>query len=230
MQPGQVIPSAHQSPLLVPDGRLDFGWKLSGDRAVAPLQVFSDNHRTWLHWHPNQTVPVIIANHDGQEQVLRYKIQAPYTVLEGQWSRLSFRAGRLHAHARRLQTQPAMQLSLPEQTTAPGVVSSPPVKVATASKTFVVTAEDQHIRQALMRWSGISGWHFQAEHWGVDVDIPLSGGASFSDDFVTSVQSLLLSTELSDRPLQPCFYSNQVLRVISYADSCDRTVVPGAPV
>ena len=95
---------------------------------------------------------------------------------------------------------------------------------------FAVTPEDQNLRQALMRWSGISGWRFQPEHWAVDVDIPLSAGASFSDDFISSVQALLLSTELSDRPLQPCFYTNQVLRVVPSSEPCDRTILPGAPV
>lgn len=253
LQTGQTRPEAYHSTTLVPDGRLDFGWRLSGARAVAPLQVFSDNSRTWLHWHPNQTVPAILANHAGQEQVLRYTRQDPYTIIEGQWSTLTFRAGRQQAHARRVNAQtdtlsvtpdamPATSESaaatgsttVNRTRTAPATHGAqtdvPSTHVAHISKVFVVTPEDQHLRQALVRWSGISGWHFTPEHWSVDVDIPLSAGASFSDDFVDSVQALLLSTELSDRPLQPCFYSNQVLRVVPYAETCDRTTVPGAPV
>ncbi len=245
MHTGQTHSGALHTPSLVPDGRLDFAWKLSGDRAVAPLQVFSDNRYTWLQWHPNQTVPAILAHHEGQEQVLHYTRQAPYTILEGQWTRLSFRAGRQQAYARRVQPQidaatiapvqePVMQEPAKQQPAKHVQViqagSTPTPSVTAPTRTFVVTPEDQHLRQALVRWSGISGWHFQPEHWGVDVDIPLSAGASFSDDFVDSVQALLLSTELSDRPLQPCFYSNQVLRVVPYAESCDRTNVPGAPV
>ncbi len=245
MYTGQTNSDTLHTSSIVPDGRLDFAWKLSGDRAVAPLQVFSDNRYTWLHWHPNQTIPAILAHHQGQEQVLNYTRQAPYTILEGQWTRLSFRAGRQQAHARRVQPQidhatiapardPVTQLQAKQvpskQVPVTQADSTPAPTVAVSTRTFVVTPEDQHVRQALVRWSGISGWHFQPEHWGVDVDIPLSAGASFSDDFVASVQALLLSTELSDRPLQPCFYSNQVLRVVPYAESCDRTNVPGAPV
>ena len=224
-RPGAVNTSA-----LIPDGRLDFAWKLSGDREVAPLQVFSDRHRTWLHWHPKQSVPAILANLGDQEQVLSYKRQDPYTIIEGHWSRLSFRAGRQQAYARRAQPQiesASMRTQLPSKDT---VKLSAAVVPASSSTTYAVTPEDQHVRLALVRWSSISGWRFQPEHWGVDVDIPLSASASFSDDFVTSVQALLLTTELSDRPLQPCFYSNQVLRVVPYAESCDRTTVPGAPV
>lgn len=251
MQAGPTSSNTPQLTTLVPDGRLDFGWKLSGDRAVAPLQVFSDNTHTWLHWHPKQTVPAILADYAGQEQVLRYKRQDPYTVIEGQWSRLSFRAGRLQAHARRLESASDVPSSAPEQTPAlpasaiaahagttnrashgvgPHRETSPLPNLEATSKIYAVSAQDLHIRQALVRWSGISGWHFHPEHWGVDVDIPLAGSASFSDDFVSSVQALLLSTELSDRPLQPCFYSNQVLRIVPYAEPCDRTIVPGAPV
>lgn len=224
----------------IPDGRLDFAWKLSGDRTVAPLQVFSDNSRTWLHWHPNQSVPAILASQDGQEQVLTYKRQDPYTIIEGHWSRLSFRAGRQQAQARRvrslqepppapaqsLRSEPVVQSSVTHTTARDSSVTS----VQAPSLAFAVTPEDQNLRQALIRWTGISGWRFQPEHWVVDVDIPLSAGASFSDDFISSVQALLLSTELSDRPLQPCFYTNQVLRVVPSSEPCDRTILPGAPV
>ena len=228
-QLGRITPGALHAPSLVPDGRLDFGWKLSGAREIAPLQVFSDNHHTWLHWHPHQTVPAILAVHGGQEHVLRYKRQTPYTIIEGQWTKLTFRAGRQQAQARRLSAQVDVVSVAPEQAPETQIAVTPVSSAAAASKTYAVTAEDQHLRQALVRWSGISGWRFQPEHWSVDVDIPLSAGASFTDDFVTSVQALLLSTELSDRPLQPCFYSNQVLRVVPYAEPCDRTVVPGTP-
>ena len=231
MQLARTTPASLQAPSLVPDGRLDFGWKLSGAREIAPLQVFSDNHHTWLHWHPDQIVPAILAMHEGQEHVLRYKRQNPYTIIEGQWSKLTFRAGRQQAHARRLHAQIDVVSVAPESAPANQIAAtSASIDVVdTYSKPYAVTAEDQHLRQALVRWSKISGWRFQPEHWSVDVDIPLSAGASFTDDFVTSVQALLMSTELSDRPLQPCFYSNQVLRVVPYAEPCDRTVVPGTP-
>lgn len=224
----------------IPDGRLDFAWKLSGDRTVAPLQVFSDNSRTWLHWHPNQSIPAIIASQDGQEQVLTYRRQDPYTIIEGHWSRLSFRAGRQQAQARRVRSLPESAPMQPQSLRSEPVVQSAMTHthssdssasvVKAPSIAFAVTPEDQNLRQALTRWSGISGWRFQPEHWAVDVDIPLSAGASFSDDFISSVQALLLSTELSDRPLQPCFYTNQVLRVVPFSEPCDRTILPGAPV
>lgn len=250
MQPGGARSSLAAQDAQIPDGQLDFAWKLSGDRAVAPLQVFSDNSHTWLHWHPNQSVPAIFASQDGLDQVLTFRRQDPYTIIEGHWSRLSFRAGRQQAQARRVRTSQTSPSGQAQSLQSGAVVQSPAAQmappdlprttvkahaVATRTMTahsvaYAVTPEDLNLRQALVRWSGISGWRFQPEHWVVDVDIPLSAGASFSDDFIASVQALLLSTELSDRPLQPCFYTNQVLRVLPFAEPCDRTILPGAPV
>lgn len=224
------------SEALVPAGSLDFGWKLSGNRTVAPLQVFSDSARTWLHWHPDQSLPVIVGIGSEGEQVLTYRRQPPYTVIEGHWPQLSFRAGRQQAFASRLSAQ--SNASFAAQRSEPASVRQTPpapqqqiaASVSAHSPVYSVTPEDQHLRRALLRWSGLSGWRFQPEHWGVDVDMPLSAAASFTDDFVTSVQALLAATELSDRPLQPCFYANQVLRIVSASELCDRTQAPGAPV
>jgi hypothetical protein len=92
---------------------------------------------------------------------------------------------------------------------------------------FTVGPEDQNLRLALMRWARNAGWRFDVEHWDVDVDIPIVGVASFPGAFIQSVQDLTASTELGDRPVQPCFYSNNVLRIVPYAQACDRTSVNG---
>jgi len=87
---------------------------------------------------------------------------------------------------------------------------------------YAVSPADHTIRQALERWARTAHWTFSAEHWAVDVDIPLVGEASFQTDFKSAVRELLAATEMGDRPLQPCFYSNRVLRVVPYAQACDR--------
>lgn len=110
------------------------------------------------------------------------------------------------------------------QSLAQGVVS--PEQAAEAY--FSVSPADNTIRQALERWALSAGWMFAAEHWAVDVDIPLVGQASFDADFKTAVRELLAATEMGDRPLQPCFYSNHVLRVVPHAQSCDRRSSMGA--
>ncbi len=238
----------HESNVLSPSGKLDFGWKLSGARSIGPVQMFSDASRIWLQWSPQQTIPIILATDEEGEHVLPYTQQNPYTIIAGHWPRLTFRHGQFKAQARHIQsTQDSGQESLKASSASQNSKSiaatltadqSPKTDQANSASltsgtvTFSVTPEDQNLRQTLVRWAGISGWHFQTEHWGVDVDIPLAGGAKFGDDFITSVQSLVGSTELSDRPLQPCFYANQVLRVIALSEPCDRTTTPavaGAP-
>lgn len=256
---GRPWPSEQPSGTHIPSGKLDFSWKLSGDRAVAPLQVFSDASRTWLQWLPGQMLPIILGASEQGEQVLTYLRQGPYTIIEGHWPALLFRSARQQARARRVDVSlvasgsmhhPMMQHTsdVHQQSGAKQPLSS---QHSTSSQQplsdqlqlslqhrpnsqqqltqsqrpfFAVSHTDLHLRQALIRWASLSGWRFEPEHWAVDVDIPLSASAKFSDDFISSVQALLASTELSDRPLQPCFYSNQVLRIVPVAEPCDRTL------
>ena len=234
-------------------GPLDFNWTLTGERQVGPLQVFSDGMRTWMQWRPTQAMPAVLAMRDGGHAVVDYVRQEPYTVIEGVYPSLMFRAGHYWATATRseLATPSSGSPSHPDiAPTSPSVVNASRsslsqssanqtnLRILNASRdqhhdrqlpkaqvAFSVSRVDQHLRQALGRWANLSGWRFDPEHWSVDVDIPVSAEASFSDDFIESVQALVSSTELSDRPLQPCFYTNQVLRVIPLAEACDRTVV-----
>jgi hypothetical protein len=265
---GRPWPSEQPGGTNIPSGKLDFGWKLSGDRAVAPLQVFSDTSRTWLQWLPGQMLPIILGATEQGEQVLTYLRQGPYTILEGHWPALIFRSARLQARARRVDaslaasgpmhhpaaqyplapqypfgsqqqlnsqqqvgsqhsTSAQQQSSAQQQRSLQHRPNSPQQSAQPSRPFFSVSHTDLHLRQALIRWAGLSGWRFEPEHWAVDVDIPLSASAKFSDDFVSSVQALLASTELSDRPLQPCFYSNQVLRIVPVAEPCDRTLGDG---
>ena len=261
---GRPWPSEQPGGTNIPSGKLDFGWRLSGDRAVAPLQVFSDTSRTWLQWLPGQILPIILGATEQGEQVLTYLRQGPYTIIDGHWPALLFRSARQQARARRIeapfasssttqqsvsQYQLGLQSPLSSQQHSSAHLQSNSHAASSSQQQsglqqpssshqqstqssrpfFTVSHTDLHLRQALIRWAGLSGWRFEPEHWAVDVDIPLSASAKFSDDFVSSVQALLASTELSDRPLQPCFYSNQVLRIVPVAEPCDRTLGDGTP-
>ncbi|MEK0076551.1 toxin co-regulated pilus biosynthesis Q family protein, partial [Bordetella pertussis] len=88
---------------------------------------------------------------------------------------------------------------------------------------FRAAPPDLTLRAVLARWARAAGWTFEAEHWALDVDIPLAGKAELPGDFKTAVRALLAATELSERPAQPCFYANRVLRVVPLAQACDRT-------
>lgn len=275
--------------------RYSFAWRLSGDRAVAPLQVFDDGRRTWLQFAPGQPVPAIFERDATGDRPLSYTVEGPYLVLAGVWPRLVLRGGNLRSMAERLDdtaagnpvaadtpSPPAIVTpvhgsaaspptplppsggpSRPDTAATSAVKASAPAPDTTSARilmpaiasdmadptssaqmltaasfelgvkpptAFEVSPRDATLRGALARWASTAGWTFDAEHWAVDADIPIVGSARFEALFKPAVQQLVAATELADRPLQPCFYSNQVLRIVPYAQSCDRTAGPsGAP-
>lgn len=255
-----------------------FDWQLSGDPAVAPLQVFDDGRETWLQFLPGQPLPAIFGMGSDGERALPYVRRDPYVVVAGAWKGLSFRGGRLTARAQRAQSADAVsaasaqgrgaELRLPEaaasepdaahrmpavsaqsgtpsESPAPPAVgalaasgplarkppedlSRPDAPAAARTSPFRAAPPDATLRAVLARWADAAGWTFQPQHWAVDVDIPLSATAEFSGDFKSAVRELLGATELADRPLQPCFYGNRVLRVVPLAQSCSRAAAQGA--
>jgi hypothetical protein len=257
-----------------PGARYDFDWRLSGDRPVAPLQVFDDGRQTWLQFAPGQTVPAIFTEQGGVLRPASYTRQPPYIVVQGKWPALVLRGGALQARADHLgatgqNVLPAVAASTPMPSAASGTdagrqaapvpmaasvgasgtVTARPAPSGAASssaraappdanavpavlahtKAYRVGPGDENMRRALGRWATLAGWTFQPEHWAADVDIPLAGSADFAGDFKQSVRELLATTELGERPLQPCFYANRVLRVVPLSEACDRTAArPGA--
>lgn len=274
-------------------GAYHFGWRLSGNRAVAPLQVFDDGARTWLQFTAGQPIPAVFARSaQGDRLLAPTPVQGGFHVIDGVWPHLVVRGGQWQSHLQRLDPGAEAQVS-PGSVTALGpmspsaAVTSPvgvvaPVtsrQVAAQAQTqdhangqpqsqsqsqsqalaplpevrrdlaadvkqsqamlfvpgtavtpppaalpvvFRVSPADVTLRAALSRWAGEAGWTFTVEHWTVDVDIPIDGAAEFPLPFAQAVQALVGSTELSDYPLQPCFYRNQVLRIVPYARACGR--------
>jgi len=111
-------------------------------------------------------------------------------------------------------SQPVVALAVP--------TPAPVVKPVPQIPTWSVSVTDQTIRQALSKWAKVAHWTFDSEHWTVPVDIPLTASATFRGTFQEAVQQLVSTTELSDTPLQPCFYSNHVVRIVPYNEMCDR--------
>lgn len=99
---------------------------------------------------------------------------------------------------------------------APAKPTPPPTPI------WKVSPVDRTIREALKSWAKTAGWSFEPEHWAVNVDIPITAQASFSGDFKSATRQLIGTTELSATPLQPCFYSNRVVRVVPINEMCDR--------
>lgn len=229
---------ADMGPAAQPGTRYDFDWRLSGDRQVAPVQVFDNGRQTWLQFAPGQVVPAIFIAHGGVEQPAPYTRHEPYIVVQGKWPALLMRGGGLQARADYLgaPVQPTgsdstAAASVPASGLPAGQVSSSASlpSAPASSKAYRVGQADENMRRTLARWATLAGWTFHPEHWAVDVDIPLAGTADFSGDFKESVRELLATTELGERPLQPCFYGNRVLRVVPLSEACDRTAArPGA--
>lgn len=261
LPPWLPLPSGpDSSPQPAEPAEFSFNWQLSGDKHVAPLQLFDDGQSTWLQFAEHQVIPAIFNSTQFGQTPVAYRKQDPYVVLAGVWPELIFRGGHLKAVARKVDAdssaddplvtplapdrvpvalpvdsanlQPTAAAALPAQLLAPGVVPGTepqpqaqllPEPGFQSVTVFAVSAADQNLRKALQRWAALEGWTFSPEHWAVEVDIPIAASASFGSDFVGSVQSLVAATELSDHPLQPCFYANRVLRVVAYTLACDRT-------
>ncbi|WP_394060406.1 TcpQ domain-containing protein [Alcaligenes sp. WGS1538] len=223
----------------------NFDWSLSGEPRVGPLQVFDNGVRTWLHFAPGQIVPAVFGRRAGREQALVLTPVGQFHLSQGVWPELLFRAGHGQARASRHADRPAGEPPPSTLAAAPGAAVQPgaplvvraaaalqeqpavPAAVPALSPSYDIRPEDQTLRQALARWAGLAGWVFQPDHWDLDVDLPVSAPARFQGDFKTAVQQLLHGTELTAYPAQPCFYSNQVLRVVAWSQACDRSLASG---
>lgn len=264
-------PTGAQDTAVLARGPFHFGWALSGDRNIAPLQVFDNGSNVWLQFGAGSPVPALFARSLKQalqhgvvgDRLLTPRRQGDYLVIDEVPTLLVIRGGHLQAFARRDDDRapsagaeaivdgddaghsvahgaplpPPMPVPPPLPLTPPiSPPPKPPQQPPVASQldpgsgsatsfapVFVVGRSDGTLRQALARWAAQAGWDFAPEHWMVDVDIPITGSASFDVPFVEAVQALVGSTELAVKPLQPCFYSNRVLRIVPYAQACDRT-------
>jgi len=232
---------AAPSPVAATVGQYHFDWKLSGNRAVAPLQVFDDGKRTWLQFPAGQPVPAIFARLPQGDQLLTPTLgQGGLLMLDGVWPQLAMRGGSLQSMALRLPAvtevaaspdRPAVDIPV-HDTVSPGVVrtvdvSTPDVPPPSPAPAFQVSPADGTLRTALSRWADTAGWTFAFEHWAVEVDIPIVAPATFTVPFEQAVQELLISTELSEQPLRPCFYTNRVLRIVPHTQPCDRSAMEG---
>lgn len=117
----------------------------------------------------------------------------------------------------------------PSQATQPSSAASPPVP-ASPHPEFTVTTADRTLRGTLERWSRLAGWSFENAFWTLPRDLPILASSAFGGDFKLAVTALIRSSESTDIPAKPCFYSNRVLRVVARAEACSRaTATPDSP-
>jgi len=105
---------------------------------------------------------------------------------------------------------------------APAVGSGLVGHMANGTREWTASVKDGTVRSVLEKWSLSAGWTFSVDHWTVNRDLPISADTTFRGDYRAAVRSLMASSELTDLPLQPCFYSNAVLRVVARSEICDR--------
>lgn len=92
-----------------------------------------------------------------------------------------------------------------------------------SQQTWTAQIEDRTIRGVITRWARDNQWQFNSSHWTLPSDLPILAPSVFTGDFREVIRQLLSSTELTDLPAQPCFYTNKVIRVVPRAELCDRT-------
>jgi len=98
-------------------GHFHFAWKLSGNRAVAPLQVFDDGQNTWLQFPPGQAAPAIFARSPLGDQLLTpIAGQGGLIMVPGVWPQLILRGGSLQSVAMRLPAEDTAPAPAPATT------------------------------------------------------------------------------------------------------------------
>lgn len=88
---------------------------------------------------------------------------------------------------------------------------------------FTARPSDKTLRQTVARWAPAAGWVFEDSYWDLDRDIPVVASSTFTGTFKQAVLGLLATTEVTDLPAKPCFYTNNVVRVVPKAEKCDKT-------
>jgi len=136
-------------------GEADWAWRVSGDGAVRPLQVFSLRGKTYLQMRPGQLVPAVIVN----GAPVPFVVSAPYVVIEGTPQRIDlltdgYRAIVIHEGPKQMPAAPAVEplrvqrdvsaVSADAPTPTPTV--APTVQQATARATDADTRKVEHAK------------------------------------------------------------------------------------
>lgn len=111
------------------------------------------------------------------------------------------------------------------QVAASSATSTPPAgarvqKTVTAADVVVyqVTPAQKDLRSVIDNWANLVGW---TSVWDIDRDIPINMADAKENDFRSAVRRVLAATDLGDLPAKPCFYSNNVIRVVRKTTKCN---------
>lgn len=87
-----------------------------------------------------------------------------------------------------------------------------------SAPTWTTSPTDVNLRLLIGRWATSASWN---SVWDADIDSPITGKDQITTDFKTAIRHVLSSTELGDSPLKPCFYTNNVVRVVRQSAKCN---------
>ncbi len=92
--PVETIAEAEEAP--------EYRYKVSGARAIRPIQVFPQGNQTIIEWSPEQQQPAIFEMRQGQEVLINGEMRDGRYFVVGNPKKLIFRLDRLVASAVRL--------------------------------------------------------------------------------------------------------------------------------
>ena len=101
------------------------------------------------------------------------------------------------------------------QAGATASTSNPRIAV---SPIWEIKATDATFQKLFARWSTLAGWTLV---WDVPQDIPVIGQFTFSGSFTDAVLNVTDSTDGTDMPVHPCFYSNSLVRIVPISVVCN---------
>lgn len=112
----------------------------------------------------------------------------------------------------------AVAASLPPASQIVEPVEKPAAKPLMVAPMWEATPADQTFQKLFARWGKQAGW---TTFWEVGQDIPVVASSPFSGSFTDAVQDALDTTLGTDTPVHPCFFTNNVLRVLPTSTACD---------
>lgn len=93
--------------------------------------------------------------------------------------------------------------------------------LSSGQRDWSVSPADGNYRLLIEKWARDAGW--ATAPWEPDQDVQIEGADAFTADFKTAVRRVLSATEMTDYSLKPCFYSNNLVRVVKLTTKCDPT-------
>jgi len=119
-------------------------------------------------------------------------------------------------------TAPAAQSAAAVAVTSPVVTGTAPAPTSpNDQRDWSVSPADGNYRLLIDKWARDVGW--TTAPWEPDQDVQIEGADAFTADFKTAVRRVLSATEMTDYSLKPCFYSNNLVRVVKLTTKCDPT-------